>query len=43
LCPKDGREFDGDEGCTDMILYFYDLGENHSLDLFDPEVILQLR
>ncbi len=32
-----------DEGCTDMILYFYDMGENDSLELFASEVIPQLR
>ena len=31
------------EGCTDMILYFYDMGEGDSLDLFASEVIPQLR
>jgi len=32
-----------DEGCSDMILYFYDMGENDSLELFAAEVIPQLR
>jgi F420-dependent oxidoreductase-like protein len=32
-----------DEGCTDMILYFYDMGESDSLELFASEVIPQLR
>ncbi len=32
-----------DEGCTDMILYFYDMGEGDSLELFASEVIPQLR
>jgi hypothetical protein len=31
------------EGCTDMILYFYDMGEGDSLELFASEVIPQLR
>ncbi|MGA7271744.1 MAG: LLM class F420-dependent oxidoreductase [Acidimicrobiia bacterium] len=31
------------EGCTDMILYFYDMGEADSLELFATEVIPQLR
>jgi alkanesulfonate monooxygenase SsuD/methylene tetrahydromethanopterin reductase-like flavin-dependent oxidoreductase (luciferase family) len=32
-----------DEGCTDMILYFYDMGEGDSLELFASEVLPQLR
>ena len=32
-----------DEGCSDMILYFYDMGENDSFELFASEVIPQLR
>jgi hypothetical protein len=32
-----------EEGCTDMILYFYDMGEGDSLELFASEVIPQLR
>ena len=32
-----------DEGCSDMILYFYDIGEADSLELFASEVIPQLR
>jgi alkanesulfonate monooxygenase SsuD/methylene tetrahydromethanopterin reductase-like flavin-dependent oxidoreductase (luciferase family) len=32
-----------DEGCTDMILYFYDMGEGDSLELFATEVVPQLR
>ena len=32
-----------DEGCTDMILYFYDMGESDSLELFASEVIPQLQ
>lgn len=32
-----------DEGCTDMILYFYDMGEGDSLELFASEVIPQIR
>jgi alkanesulfonate monooxygenase SsuD/methylene tetrahydromethanopterin reductase-like flavin-dependent oxidoreductase (luciferase family) len=32
-----------DEGCTDAILYFYDLGEGDSLEVFASEVIPQLR
>ena len=32
-----------DEGCTDMLLYFYDMGEGDSLELFASEVIPQLR
>lgn len=32
-----------DEGCTDMLLYFYDLGEGDSLDLFASEVMPQVR
>ena len=32
-----------DEGCTDMILYFYDLGEGDSLELFASEVMPQVR
>ncbi len=32
-----------DEGCTDMILYFYDMGESDSLELFASEVSPQLR
>jgi F420-dependent oxidoreductase-like protein len=31
------------EGCTDMILYFYDMGEGDSLELFASEVMPQLR
>jgi alkanesulfonate monooxygenase SsuD/methylene tetrahydromethanopterin reductase-like flavin-dependent oxidoreductase (luciferase family) len=31
------------EGCTDIILYFYDMGEGDSLELFASEVIPQLR
>ena len=31
------------EGCTDIQLYFYDMGEDDSLELFASEVILQLR
>ncbi|HEY7468441.1 MAG TPA: LLM class F420-dependent oxidoreductase [Acidimicrobiia bacterium] len=31
------------EGCTDMILYFYDMGDGDSLELFASEVIPQLR
>jgi F420-dependent oxidoreductase-like protein len=31
-----------DAGCTDMILYFYDMGEGDSLELFASEVIPQL-
>ncbi len=32
-----------DAGCTDMILYFYDMGESDSLEVFASEVIPQLR
>ena len=32
-----------EEGCTDMILYFYDMGEGDSLELFASEVMPQLR
>ena len=32
-----------DEGCVEMILYFYDMGEADSLELFASEVIPQLR
>ena len=32
-----------DEGCTDMLLYFYDMGEGDSLELFASEVIPQLQ
>jgi len=32
-----------DEGCAEMILYFYDMGEADSLELFASEVIPQLR
>lgn len=32
-----------DEGCVEMILYFYDLGAADSLELFASEVIPQLR
>lgn len=32
-----------DEGCVEMILYFYDMGEGDSLELFASEVIPQLR
>ena len=35
-------EFDA-EGCVEMILYFYDMGEGDSLELFASEVIPQLR
>ncbi len=31
------------EGCSDMILYFYDMGEADSLELFASEVIPRLR
>ena len=31
-----------DEGCAEMILYFYDMGEADSLELFASEVIPQL-
>jgi F420-dependent oxidoreductase-like protein len=31
------------EGCTDMILYFYDMGEGDSLELFASEVIPQFQ
>ena len=31
------------EGCAEMILYFYDMGEGDSLELFASEVIPQLR
>lgn len=31
-----------DEGCVEMILYFYDMGEGDSLELFATEVIPQL-
>ena len=31
------------EGCTDMILYFYDMGEADSVELFASEVVPQLR
>jgi len=30
------------EGCTDMILYFYDMGEGDSIELFASEVMSQL-
>jgi F420-dependent oxidoreductase-like protein len=32
-----------DEGCVEMILYFYDMGEADSLELFASDVIPQLR
>ncbi len=32
-----------DEGCAEMILYFYDMGEGDSLELFASEVMPQLR
>jgi F420-dependent oxidoreductase-like protein len=32
-----------EEGCTEMILYFYDMGESDSLELFASEVISQVR
>jgi alkanesulfonate monooxygenase SsuD/methylene tetrahydromethanopterin reductase-like flavin-dependent oxidoreductase (luciferase family) len=32
-----------DEGCSDMILYFYDMGRNDSLELFASEVMPALR
>jgi F420-dependent oxidoreductase-like protein len=32
-----------EEGCTDMILYFYDMGEGDSLELFASEVMPQVR
>ena len=32
-----------EEGCTDMILYFYDMGEGDSVELFASEVVPQLR
>jgi F420-dependent oxidoreductase-like protein len=32
-----------DAGCVEMILYFYDMGEGDSMDLFASEVIPQLR
>lgn len=32
-----------DEGCVEMILYFYDLGEADSVELFASEVMPQLR
>ena len=32
-----------DAGCSDMILYFYDMGEGDSLELFASEVIPQLQ
>lgn len=32
-----------DEGCVEMILYFYDMGEADSIELFASEVIPQLR
>jgi alkanesulfonate monooxygenase SsuD/methylene tetrahydromethanopterin reductase-like flavin-dependent oxidoreductase (luciferase family) len=32
-----------DAGCVEMILYFYDMGEGDSLELFASEVIPQLR
>jgi F420-dependent oxidoreductase-like protein len=32
-----------EEGCTDMILYFYDMGDGDSLELFASEVIPQVR
>lgn len=32
-----------EEGCVEMILYFYDMGAGDSLDLFASEVIPQLR
>ncbi len=31
------------EGCSDMILYFYDMGRHDSLELFAAEVMPQLR
>lgn len=31
------------EGCTDVILYFYDLGESDSLEVFASDVMPQLR
>jgi hypothetical protein len=31
------------EGCTDVQLYRYDMGEDDSLELFASEVIPQLR
>jgi hypothetical protein len=30
------------EGCTDMILYFYDMGEGDSIELFASAVMSQL-
>lgn len=33
----------GEEGCSDMILYFYDMGEADSLELFASDVMSQLR
>jgi hypothetical protein len=32
-----------DAGCVEMILYFYDMGEGDSMELFASEVIPQLR
>lgn len=32
-----------DEGCSDMILYFYDLGRHDSLEVFAGDVMTQLR
>jgi alkanesulfonate monooxygenase SsuD/methylene tetrahydromethanopterin reductase-like flavin-dependent oxidoreductase (luciferase family) len=32
-----------DAGCVEMILYFYDMGEGDSMELFATEVIPQLR
>jgi F420-dependent oxidoreductase-like protein len=32
-----------DEGCSDVILYFYDMGEGDSLELFASEVMPQVR
>jgi F420-dependent oxidoreductase-like protein len=32
-----------DAGCTDVMLYFYDMGEGDSLELFASEVIPQVR
>lgn len=31
------------EGCSDMLLYFYDMGRLDSLELFAAEVMPQLR
>jgi F420-dependent oxidoreductase-like protein len=33
----------GEAGCVEMILYFYDMGEGDSMELFASEVIPQLR